>query len=154
MTVVAFDLGLHATGVAWPGGSDTFRLPKGITTTPMTDTARHARIDWWHRAFRAILEPWPHTDIWVEAPFLHPKHPTGAIPLIELHGALLVAASGNGSPVTTIAPAELKKWATGKGNASKAAMLEAARQRGWVGDDHNEADAWLLWCLAHDRGAL
>jgi len=42
-------------------------------------------------------------------------------------------------------PSEIKKFATGKGNASKEAMVEAAK-RHWpgVGDD-NEADA--LWIL-------
>ena len=40
--------------------------------------------------------------------------------------------------------AELKKWATGKGNAGKPRMIEAARARGWEPVDDNEADAQLL----------
>ncbi len=40
--------------------------------------------------------------------------------------------------------ASLKKWATGKGNASKEMMIEAARVRGWQPQDDNEADAELL----------
>ena len=44
-------------------------------------------------------------------------------------------------PVNT---AELKKWATGKGNAGKPRMIEAARARGWEPGDDNEADAALL----------
>ena len=39
----------------------------------------------------------------------------------------------------------LKKYATGKGNASKDAMMEAATEKGWTYQDHNECDAlWLL----------
>jgi len=38
----------------------------------------------------------------------------------------------------------LKKWATGKGNADKAMMIEAARDHGFDTDDDNEADAYLL----------
>ena len=41
-------------------------------------------------------------------------------------------------------PGELKKWATGKGNATKAEMMEAARSKGLPFADDNEADAQLL----------
>lgn len=45
-----------------------------------------------------------------------------------------------GIPIGTI-----KKFATGKGNANKEAMMDAARARGWKFEDDNEADAlWLL----------
>jgi Holliday junction resolvasome RuvABC endonuclease subunit len=46
----------------------------------------------------------------------------------------------SGVPVGTI-----KKWATGRGNANKAAMIEAMRRRGFAPSDDNEADA--LACL-------
>jgi len=45
-----------------------------------------------------------------------------------------------GVPVATI-----KRHATGKGNADKAAMIAAAVNRGWNPSDDNEADA--LWIL-------
>jgi Holliday junction resolvasome RuvABC endonuclease subunit len=49
----------------------------------------------------------------------------------------------NGVPVGTI-----KKHATGKGNADKAAMISAAVNRGWNPKDDNQADAlWLLDCV-------
>ena len=51
-----------------------------------------------------------------------------------------------GVPVGTI-----KKHATGKGNANKALMIEAARKRGFepVDDNHADALALLDWALAH-----
>lgn len=51
-----------------------------------------------------------------------------------------------GVPVGTI-----KKHATGKGNASKEAMLEAAKGRGYQPTDDNEADALALlhWAMEH-----
>lgn len=50
-----------------------------------------------------------------------------------------------GVPVGTI-----KKYATGKGNADKAAMIEAMRSRGFAPVDDNEADALALlhWAIA------
>ena len=54
-----------------------------------------------------------------------------------------------GVPVGTI-----KRFATGKGNADKAAMLSAMRARGFSPADDNEADALaiLLWSISTQGG--
>lgn len=53
-----------------------------------------------------------------------------------------------GVPVGTI-----KRHATGKGNADKAAMIEAAKRRGHNPKDDNEADAIALLYWAKEQGA-
>ncbi|BBO72772.1 hypothetical protein DSCW_01890 [Desulfosarcina widdelii] len=53
-------------------------------------------------------------------------------------------AAEHGIELMAVHTGELKRWATGKGNANKPAMIEAARARGWVPFDDNEADAELL----------
>ena len=54
-----------------------------------------------------------------------------------------------GVPVGTI-----KRFATGKGNADKAAVIDAVRQRGFAPADDNEADAIaiLLWAVETHGG--
>ncbi len=54
-----------------------------------------------------------------------------------------------GVPVGTI-----KRFATGKGNADKAAMIAAVRARGFAPADDNEADAiaLLLWATSTNGG--
>lgn len=42
---------------------------------------------------------------------------------------------------------EIKKYATGRGNANKEAMIKAARDRGFLPKDDNEADAIFLYLL-------
>lgn len=63
-------------------------------------------------------------------------------------GALAVVTAWceeHGIPYEAVPVAIIKKHATGKGNANKAAMIEAAKLRGWHPEDDNEADAlWLL----------
>ena len=55
-----------------------------------------------------------------------------------------------GVPVGTI-----KRFATGRGNADKAAMIAAMQARGFHPTDDNEADALalLLWCIETQGGA-
>jgi hypothetical protein len=50
-----------------------------------------------------------------------------------------------------IGPSALKKYATGKGNASKTEMALAAMKRGGLEfTNDNECDAWWLWVMAND----
>jgi Holliday junction resolvasome RuvABC endonuclease subunit len=65
----------------------------------------------------------------------------------ELQGVIKLWCHDNGVEYRGYSPSEIKKHATGKGNANKDAILKAARQR-WpdveIVDD-NQADAlWLL----------
>lgn len=63
-----------------------------------------------------------------------------------LQGVLIVWAEDHQIEYRGYSSKEIKKFATGKGNASKAQMVKAAEMKfGRVGDD-NEADA--LWLLA------
>jgi hypothetical protein len=51
-----------------------------------------------------------------------------------------------------IGPSALKKYATGKGNASKTEMALAAVRRGDIEfSNDNECDAWWLWVMANDH---
>lgn len=50
-------------------------------------------------------------------------------------------------PCSGVPVATLKKWATGKGNANKQAMIDAAVAKGWLpegSESHDEADALHL----------
>jgi len=69
--------------------------------------------------------------------------------------AVLTAwAEMRGVPYQGVPVGTIKKSATGKGNASKAMMIEAARKRGFFPKDDNEADAIaiLLWALKTQGG--
>lgn len=74
---------------------------------------------------------------------------------IELSGVLSAEAAELGVETTTVAPATLKKHATGKGNAKKAEMILAALTRwpdhfdGRPAPEQDEADALcvLAWAI-------
>lgn len=63
-------------------------------------------------------------------------------------GILEAAAHNAGVAVLDITPAEIKKWATGKGTASKGEMIAAAQRLGYAGENEHEADAFCLLCMA------
>jgi Holliday junction resolvasome RuvABC endonuclease subunit len=149
--VVAFDLGLHTTGVAWPGGSDIHVCPASLRRSPMTFERQVQRRHWWISTLSAILLPFPRCVVAVEAPITHAKNATGMIETHRMHGWLDVAAYRNDSTLVTVTPSELKKWATGSGSAGKDDMLAAAVARGCTEPQtHDEADAWLLRAMVVD----
>lgn len=73
----------------------------------------------------------------------------------ELGGCVRFLLYRLGVPWVDVPPSCLKKYATGKGNSGKDEMIAAAIRRfGFAGCDNNEADAYLLWCMArHALGA-
>jgi Holliday junction resolvasome RuvABC endonuclease subunit len=70
----------------------------------------------------------------------------------ELRGVIKAFAGVNDIALLAVQPADVKRFATGKGNADKVEMVEAARSKyGYLGDNHNEADAILIlqWALKY-----
>jgi crossover junction endodeoxyribonuclease RuvC len=88
----------------------------------------------------AILEGYSHGS------------PNQAHYLGELGGVVRLALYDAGVPYVDIAPKKRAKYATGNGNGSKDAVLQAAVHRsGRIFDSNDAADAWWLWQmgLAH-----
>lgn len=56
----------------------------------------------------------------IEMPFVHPKHRLDTIiPICQVRGASIATLQHRGIPVEDVSPSEVKKLATGKGNADK-----------------------------------
>src|SRR6202007_160954 len=73
---------------------------------------------------------------------VHVRFVRAAEPLIELRGTVKLWCEDNGANFDgDYKPSEIKKIATGKGNASKEAMIAEARVLKWDVSDDNEADA-------------
>jgi Holliday junction resolvasome RuvABC endonuclease subunit len=76
-------------------------------------------------------------------------HQNAVIVQSELHGILKLYCEESGIEYRAFSPGEIKKHATGKGNAKKEAMVKAAQEKyGYLGKDDNEADAIHLFHLA------
>jgi len=71
-----------------------------------------------------------------------------------LMAVLTAWAEMRGVPYQGVPVGTIKKHATGKGNASKAMMIDAARARGFSPKDDNEADAIaiLFWAIETEGG--
>lgn len=131
--MLGIDLSLTATGLAYPSGGRTVVRP---TTT---GTARLTKI----RA--AVVAATVGADLVVlEGPAFGRAQQMHA--LGQLAGVVYCALDEPGRPPwMLVPPASLKRYATGRGNASKAEVLaEAIRRLSCSGHDDNEADAmWL-----------
>jgi Holliday junction resolvasome RuvABC endonuclease subunit len=69
-----------------------------------------------------------------------------------VHGAVRLGLIEAGIPYATFPPASNKKYATGKGGASKTEMAIAALKRGGVEfTNDNACDSWWLWVALNDH---
>ena len=73
-------------------------------------------------------------------------HKGAIIVQAELQGQVKVICEDMGVEYRGYSSQEIKKFATGKGNSGKPAMIKAAQEKlGYPGENDNEADAlWLL----------
>lgn len=132
--IAAFDLSLTAAGWATSSGTS------GVIASKTTGMARLREI----RA--AVLQIAEHADVVVIEGYSFGAKGNAILNLAELGGIVRVALVDRGQPYVEVPPSSLKLFATGKGNAPKDAVLvEAVKQLGYHGHDHNVADAlWLL----------
>lgn len=146
--ILALDL---ATATGW-----ALRDARGVVTSGvMTFSLRRGessgmRLLRFRRWLREMLGDGKVLLVAYEQPVIHRKRrQLNASVAHNLEGVLLPELEGRVDYVSPT-PAEVKKHATGKGNAAKAQMIEAARERWGVEvQDDNEADALcvLAWTL-------
>lgn len=85
------------------------------------------------------------------------ERPAGRHANSIIHQAKLIAileefCENTGIAYSASSASEIKKFATGKGNASKDEMIKAAKNKyGYYGNDDNEADAIHLWNLTKSK---
>jgi len=145
--ILALDLSLTATGYAT---SDDGVSAQGVLSAPPS-WREGRRLDRLVDMIDGLLSCWPDIVVIEDIPM----HAKSAGLTAQLHGAVKMHGHRVGWPLPVLVPpATLKKFATGKGNADKTAMVVAARDRlGYDGLDNNVADAmWLREVGAHLLG--
>lgn len=139
MNVAGLDLSLSSTGIAVAEGTFACTAPEHSCDTgdPLVDRC----IRMWHAIsndFDLVAE-----DLVVIEDLV--VRSQAAATLGVLHGVVR-AALWRRTSVLLVPPTTLKKFATGKGNANKDLVRDAARDRGGLpaGVTSDEADAWWL----------
>lgn len=143
MKPLALDLSLTATGWATVDACGTLTPPKGQDRGP-------ERLAWLRAA---VLSLAADADVVVLEGYSYASKGRAVVSMGELGGVIRLALHDAGIPFVEVAPAVVKKAATGAGNSRKEAVLVAAVQRlGYEGHSNDEADA--LWLLELARHAL
>lgn len=137
--VLGLDLSLTATGIA---------LPHGALTTYATPHRGMPRL----QAIRDVITTHIHSLDLVAIEGYAFGRPNQAAHLGELGGVIRLTLHEHGIPYADIPPASAKKYATGKGNATKPDMRMALFQRAGIDErDDNAVDAWWLRAMALDH---
>lgn len=136
--ILALDLSLVRTGVCEPDGATSCIVTGKLRGMP--------RIDAIARQVQALARG---VDLVVIEGYSFGSKGRSVFDVAELGGCVRFLLHRLGVPYVDVAPSSLKKYAAGKGNCGKDMMIAAAIRRfGFAGSDNNEADAFLLWCLA------
>ena len=151
-TILALDLG---TTTGW-----ALRAANGLITSGTTSFRpgrydgggmRYLRFTNWLTELDRLSGP--IATIWFEEVRRH-----AGTDAAHVYGGLMATLTAwaelHGIPYAGVSVGTIKRHATGRGNANKQAMIDAARARGFSPADDNEADAIaiLLWAIETNGG--
>ncbi|PKQ20162.1 MAG: hypothetical protein CVT66_06160 [Actinobacteria bacterium HGW-Actinobacteria-6] len=139
-SVVGLDPSLAATGICVSGFA-----PKTIVTKPGTKaiTTRICRLN--VIAAEVMNRVHPGSLVVIEAPGFSRGAQPGHHQLAGLWWLLVILLDARGVQFVEVSPSTLKKFATGRGNATKADMRMALFKRAGIDlPDDNQVDAWWL----------
>jgi crossover junction endodeoxyribonuclease RuvC len=137
-SILTLDLSLTATGWCLNGES-------GVITSRQRGWDRVAALT--QEIFRMTFG----VDLVVIEGYAYGAKGQSVYQIAELGGIVRFWLYAHHLTTVEINPSTLKKFATGKGNAGKDQMIAAAIRRFYFrGTDNNEADAYLLWCMARE----
>lgn len=138
----ALDLSLTSTGWADPQGYGMWKPPAGADRGV-------ERLVWIRDQ---VVRLAASASLVVLEGYSYASRGRASISLGELGGVVRLALFEAGVPVVVIPPSSRAKYATGRGNAGKDAVLaEAIRRLGYAGHSCDEADALWLLAMAADR---
>ncbi len=146
-TILALDLG---TVTGW-----ALRDPNG-TANSGTVSFRPNRFEGGgmrYLRFKHWLTELKSTTGGIDAVYLEEVRRHAGTSAAHIYGGFLAHVTAwcehHGIPYQGVPVGTIKRYVTGKGNASKAAVIEAVRARGFAPVDDNEADAiaLLLWAI-------
>jgi len=145
VNVLALDMSLTASGYAGPDGS-------GVISPPVEVGKGVGRLRWIRDRVLSLADG---AGIVVIEGYSFASRGRAIVSIGELGGVIRLALHEAGVPVVEVPPACRAKYATGKGNAPKEAVLvEAVKRLSYDGHDHNEADALWLRAMAADHYRL
>lgn len=140
MNILALDL---ATKTGWccgkPSGVQTFDVKRGESPG-----MRFLRLTAWLEEMQKLSGPF---DV-ISYEMAHHRGGAATQCCVGMTTHVLSFAAKHNIEVMPVHTATLKKWATGHGKASKEAMIEFARSKGYDPIDDNEADAIIIYCYA------
>jgi crossover junction endodeoxyribonuclease RuvC len=138
-SIIGIDLSMADTGVCYlgPAYSETI----SVKTKPMEN--RFERYNKTSSQILAFIDKFPKCKVVIED---YAYSRTGKVFHIgEFAGVIKNALYILGYEMVEVSPTALKKFTTGKGNADKKQMIEAAHIKwGILFDNHNKCDAYAL----------
>ncbi|WP_345155443.1 hypothetical protein [Micromonospora maritima] len=142
--VLGLDLSLTCTGLAGADWTDTIKPPAKMRGTARMMFIRTTLLDRFLNGYDVVAVEGPSYGSQAGQAGHHER--------AGLWWVIRCVLDARGHQVAVIPPASVKRYATGKGNADKAAMMLAvARRFPWFDGGEDEADALWLAAMAADH---
>lgn len=151
MVTCGIDLSITGTGIAVWNGEEVLYLTRVHTPGP-SKAVFEARVRIIRRYVMREILAYKPTLVAIEGAAY--GRPNQAFALGELAGVIKYSLHQTNQAFVLVAPTRLKKFATGKGNATKYEVVQAAYP--YLGHreySHDEADAFFLAKFAYDNYA-
>ena len=148
MNILALDLSLTAPGYCLGDDCGTIKVPASMRGMRRLDHIRAAV----HSLTRKPFLSTRTCELVVIEGYSYGSKGASVVNIGELGGVVRLALWDDHMPYVEIPPSCMKRYATGKGNASKDDVLQAGVMRsGHTFTDNNACDAWWLHqcALAH-----
>lgn len=143
--VVGLDLSLTATGMTLPDGQP-------MTISPGKGLHGVARLEQIRAAVFSAFAPRGTALVVVEGPAYSRALGAGHHEASGLWWLIAYELTARGIPYAIVSPTALKKYATGRGNATKPDLRMALYQRAGLDlRDDNQVDAWWLRSMGLDH---
>lgn len=142
LRAIGIDPSLSSTGIA---------TLDHIFTLTAGELRDGERLDFFYNHTLDLLREYMPHIVAIEG-YAYAAHHSGQVSRAEAIGCMKLACQRSCVPVVVIPPTNRAKYATGKGNANKFAVVSAVASRtGTQFQNSDECDAWILWqmTLAH-----
>jgi|JI8StandDraft_1071087.scaffolds.fasta_scaffold317238_2 Holliday junction resolvasome RuvABC endonuclease subunit len=144
----------NITGVAWEGGVESYNFTPKKGTKKRSSEPEYLRFGKLWDVLNELRTKYVIEVIVCENATGFSRGKNAIVVSNQYRGVVKAFCAIHGIQYVGVEPGDLKEFATGKRGAEKEEVIAAANALGYVGNDDNQADAFMLLQWAKSQGYI